>query len=303
MRCYLNGNYLSGDEAKISILDIGLLRGFSAFEYLRTYKKRPFHLRDHLSRLHYSSSLLGLELPLSLDEIEKIVLNLIEDATSEMSIKILLTGGSSEDQMNPLPVGNLIIFAYPFTAFSKLYYEIGLSAITTSQVRTCPMSKTTNYISAILALQEGKAKNAQEALFLNSQGEILEATTSNFFAVKGHSLITCTSDEVLLGITQEVVINLAAPHFQIERRSLRFDEISTIEEAFITSSNKEIVPITKINETKIAKGKKTSEIQALFKNYTEQEVWSPLKIERHEKVENKSVEKYLSIRSGKTVTI
>ena len=90
----LSGQYVPEQEAKISILDLAILRGFGVFDYLRTYRGRPFHLRDHLQRLNYSTQQMGLTLPHSLDAIEEIVHRVLTlNAHTEASLKILVTGG------------------------------------------------------------------------------------------------------------------------------------------------------------------------------------------------------------------
>ena len=283
---YINGQYVKEEEAKISILDLCVLRGFGVFDYLRTYAGRPFHLKDHLQRLQYSTEHIGLKLPHSLDEIENIVHTVLKNNNlTEASLKMLITGGISQDQLTPPSCGNLILFAYPFTPCPREFQTNGIKVITTRLNRSIPTSKTTQYIPAILALQQGKAQNAQEALYLNTQEEILEATTSNFFAFKEDTLYTCTSNEVLLGITQEVVRQLASPHFPIITRALHYSDIATMQEAFITSSNKEVVPVTQIDSMKIGNGlvgPKTKKIMALFQAYTQAHNWPQLHIPRYE---------------------
>src|SRR5580698_7132972 len=89
---YVNGQYVKEEEAKISILDLAILRGFGVFDYLRTYGGRPFHLWDHLLRLKFSAEHVGLTLPHSLLEIQEIVHNVQKlNNLSEASIKILVT--------------------------------------------------------------------------------------------------------------------------------------------------------------------------------------------------------------------
>lgn len=282
---YVNGQYVKEEDAKISILDLAILRGFGVFDYLRTYNGCPFHLRDHLLRLKYSAEHIGLTLPNSLIEIEEIVhrvqkLNNLFDA----SIKILLTGGVSADQFTPTPKSNLIVFAYPLTAYPSSYFTNGIKVITTRLNRSLPTSKTTQYTPAIVAMQHAKAQNALEVLYINAQDEILEATTSNFFAFKNGTLYTCCSDEVLIGITREVVIHLALPHFPLETRALHYSEISEIDEAFITASNKEIMPVVQIDSTQIgsgAVGPKTKQLMELFRSYTQNSNWPSLNIARY----------------------
>jgi branched-chain amino acid aminotransferase len=282
---FVNGQYVKEEEAKISILDLAILRGFGVFDYLRTYRGCPFHLWDHLLRLKYSSEHIGLTLPNSLTEIEKIVHQVLTlNRLPEASIKLLVTGGVSADQFTPHPKSNLIVFAYPLSPFSEHFFTEGIKVVTTQLNRSLPTSKTTHYAPAIVAMQRGRTENAQEVLYLNVKNEILEATTSNFFAFKNGTLYTCASDEVLFGITREVVLHLCAPHFQLEEQALHYKTIPEMEEAFITSSNREVMPVIQIDGLKIGNGKpgpRTKKILELFRAYTEKAEWPVLNIPRY----------------------
>ena len=282
---YINGQYVKEEDAKISILDLAILRGFGVFDYLRTYGGRPFHLRDHLLRLQYSTEHIGLKTPNSLDEIEEIIHTVLQLSNlSEAGIKILVTGGISTDQFTPHDCSNLIVFTYPLAPCPTHFWTDGIKVITTHLSRSVPTSKTTQYTSAIVALQRGKNQNAQEALYVNAHNDILEATTSNFFAFKQDILYTCCSEEVLLGITQDIIMKLATPHFPIVTRALNYSEILDMEEAFITSSNKEVMPVVQIDSFTIGNGqvgKKTQQIMALFRTYTDSQVWPQLNIPRY----------------------
>ncbi len=281
---YINGQYLKEEQALISVLDLSVLRGFSVFEYLRTYKGEPFHLQEHLLRFKYSADKLGLPLPHSLPEIVQIIRNVHEQSgLSDASIKILLTGGVSPDHFTPT-CPHLIVFAYPFAPYPNAYFTDGIKVITTPLKRSLPHSKTTQYAPGIVAMQQAKIQGAKEALYLSSQGEILEATTSNFFAFKGGTLHTCESDEVLIGITRQVVLRLASPHFPISTQPLHQNQIPDIDEAFITASNKEIMPVIQIDSTPIKNGKVgplTKKMIELFQNYTQSLNWPPLHIQRY----------------------
>lgn len=251
MLTYLNGTYLRDEEAKIPVSDLGLVRGYGVFDYLRTYNGQPFRLWDHLLRLKSSAEQIGLHVPNTLEEIQKIVEELLEkNGYKESSIKIIVTGGISADQLLPEKKSSLIIMVYPFKAFPKEHYNKGIKIISTRNLRPFPAAKTTNYIAAIFALQQAREKGAQDALYVNAQEQILETTTSNFFGFKDGVLITSASDEILLGITREVVLSLAL--FPIEIRPILYSE--KLDEAFITSSNKEIVPVVQIDEMIIGKG-------------------------------------------------
>jgi branched-chain amino acid aminotransferase len=282
---FINGSYVQEKEAKISVLDLGLLRGYGVFDYLRTYGGKPFHLWDHLQRLQYSASEIGLDLPYSLKEISEIIDHiLVSNKLKEAGIKIIVTGGISSDQFTPQQQSTLVIFAYPLATYPKHCYTEGIPVITTQLARSLPFCKTTQYIPGIVALQKGD-KNALEALYLNDRNEILEGTTSNFFGIKNDTLYTCCSDAVLTGITREVVLNLAEKHFPIRLERIHYEEVETLSEAFLTASNKEVMPITKINSQPIGSGTVgpvTQKIMDLFVKYTQQDQWPMLQISRYQ---------------------
>ncbi len=282
---FINGSYVSETDAKISVLDLSILRGFGVFDYLRTYFGKPFHLFEHLLRLQYSAQQLGLELPYTLEQISAIIAEVLRlNNLAEASIKIIATGGISPDQFTPQQPATLIVFAYPLTAYPTDCFTKGINVVTTRLMRTLPSCKTTQYIPGIIALQQGREAKAKEALYVNVQGEILEATTSNFFGVKEGKLYTCMSEEVLAGITREVVLSIAKDYFDICFEPIALNEINQLDEAFITASNKEVMPVVAIDNTPIGGGKIgpiTNQVMTLFRSYTQQSSWPLLDIPRY----------------------
>ncbi len=282
---YINGQFLSEPDAKISVLDLGLLRGYGVFEYFRTYNKRPFHLKEHLDRLEYSAQEIGLFLPESKSRIEEIIEELLKkNKYQESSIKILLTGGQSNDGLTLDGIPSLIIFDYPFIPLPLCLYQEGIHVCTSPILRSIPTCKTTHYIPALMALHKQKERAPQDVLYLNADQRILEASTSNFFAISGRQLITSASDEILFGVTREVVLNLGSDLFEIIFESLPYSQLPHIEEAFLTSSSRELLPIVQINDQKVGSGsvgEKTKELLKRFFNYTQSQNFSPMPIARH----------------------
>jgi branched-chain amino acid aminotransferase len=285
---YINGSYIQDEEAKISALDLGIVRGYGVFDYLRTYGGRPFHLTEHLLRLQFSAEYVGITLPKTIAEIEEIIITLLKQKTwnRESSVKIIVTGGTSIDHFLPDENPSLLIHVYPCNPFPEACYEHGIRVVTTRHMRTVPMSKTLHYTPAIMALRSGRGIDALEALYVNSKEEILEATTSNFFAFKNGELITPESEEILLGITREIALGLAQGHFPINIRPITLSEIPDFDEAFISSSTKEILPVIQIDGKQIGDGKvgeKTRKLMQFFKDYTNQEQWPELPIPRYDR--------------------
>jgi len=268
---FADGHFTS--DPMLPVSDLGIVRGLAVFDYLRTYRGRPFHLWDHLLRLQYSAKECGIALPSPLEEIVSIVEALLEkNRFTESGIKIVVTGGESLDQISFEGKARLTILISPLNAF----HPPSVSVITTKRTRILPQAKTTNYISAVLALQEAKTRGAQDALYVSGEGRILESTTSNFFGVKNGMIITPPCEGILLGITRAVVLKIAR---EATEREILQEEV--LDEAFLTSSTREILPIHKIDGRPMNIGPITRNLMEKFRAYTEVGLWEDLEINRH----------------------
>jgi len=177
LKFYLNGQFVPEDEAKISVLDLGFSRGYSAFEFLRTYNGKLFKLEEHLVRLQTSSEQLNLQIP-RISQVRQIVLDTLakNQPTEDVVVKIYVTGGESDDGFTPKDNPSLIVMVSPLKKISEEFYENGVKVITVNMSRQLPQIKSTNYISAIMAKKLAKEKEAIEAIYKNDQEELLEAT-------------------------------------------------------------------------------------------------------------------------------
>jgi branched-chain amino acid aminotransferase len=263
----IDGQWVHPNEASISINDVAVLRGYSVFESLRTYDRRPFHLEEHLNRLYRSAELIDLDVPYSRDEITNAVREIIERNTyKHATIRILVTGGESEDGILPSGKPVLAVLITPLGERDMERFAKGYKVITTHLQRVSPEAKTSNYVAAVRALKEAVRRDAADALFVNDQGHVLEGTRSNFFVFRGDTLITPRKG-ILMGVTRNVVLGLARGRFPIEERSIQFDELPLVDEAFITSSSREITPVIQIDDLVIGNGKpgpRTYELEQRF---------------------------------------
>jgi branched-chain amino acid aminotransferase len=264
---YINGRWVHPNEATISINDVAVLRGYSVFESLRTYDRRPFHLDEHLQRLYRSAALIELEIPFTPEFVAKLIHEAIERNTyKHSSIRLLVTGGESEDGVMPGDQPGLALLVTQLGERDMERFAQGIKLITTSLQRTTPEAKTSNYEAAIRALKEAKKHDASDALFVNGQGHVLEGTRSNFFVFLGDTLVT-PGKGVLIGVTRKTVLELAKGRFPIEERPILLSELPQADEAFITSSSKEITPVVRIDDVTIGDGKpgaRTYELEQRF---------------------------------------
>jgi branched-chain amino acid aminotransferase len=264
---YIGGQWMHPDTATISINDVAVLRGYSVFESLRTYDRRPFHLDLHLTRLYRSATLIEMEIPWSSEEIAEVVREIIVRNTyRHAAIRLLVTGGESEDGILPSGKPMLVVMITPLGERDMERFAKGCKLITTKLQRISPEAKTANYIAAVRALKEAVKRDATDALFVNEREHVLEATRSNFFIFRGDTLVTPRRG-ILIGITRNVVLELSRSVFAIEERPILLEELSLADEAFVTSSSKEITPVVKINDRIIGEGKpgqRTYQLEQLF---------------------------------------
>jgi branched-chain amino acid aminotransferase len=269
---YLDGKFVTDDHAMISARDLIVLRGFGVFDFLITYNKRPFHLKDHVRRLETSAAKIGLTLTHTNAEICDIVEETVRRNThhNESNIRIVYTGGVSSDGLVPEGNGKLMVMVTPKLELPDWWYSKGAKIITLDIERFIPGAKSTNYLTAVWAVRQARRQEAIEAVYVDRNQRILEGTTTNFYFFDNNKLVTTHSD-ILPGVTRSVILDLMKGHFTIELRDIAKDEIESMEEVFISASNKEVVPVIRINDTVIGDGKpgaNTRKVMQIFKNYT-----------------------------------
>lgn len=251
--CYFNGRRAKLAAPLFRLNDLGLLRGYAVFDFIRVTNRRPLFWREHLTRWRRSIRRLGLQLKASDKEITRAAEDLIkQNKIKEGSLRLILTGGETVDGLTPgrpnwgiLAEGSYYLPEKIFTRGGKL--------ITCNYRRIFPEAKTTNYLQAVAKLPTRRQHGAMEILYLD-RGRILEASTSNFFLVFKQKIVTPKTD-ILLGVTRTAVINLARQiGLQVVEREVKFSEIASATEAFLTATNKDVAPIIQIDNKKIGSG-------------------------------------------------
>lgn len=275
---YVNGKYVDEAEALIPVRDLSVLRGYGAFDYLRTYGQHPFRLEKNLARLRRSCQILELQYPWTDEALQDIVLetlkrNVEKDSNTEYSIRLVVTGGISSSNITPDSEPTLLVLVQAFTPMPSDYYENGVKIITLDLNRLFPDAKSTLYTPAILGQRRAREQGGIEALYVESDGNVLEGTTSNIFAFFGNTLVTPpTGDNILPGITRMTTLEIAEQHFDVQIRPLLHEELLTADEIFLTSSNKEVMPVVAIDEHRIGDGRPgegTRQMMALFREVTQ----------------------------------
>ena len=267
---YVDGEYVPEEQAVLPIGDLAILRGYGVFDFMRTYGGRPFHLRDHIERLERSAQIVGLTLPAPVEQIEQIVLKTLrKNSAGEYDIRIVVTGGPSEDSITPAGKPRLIVMVSELSPIPAEWYEKGVKIATVSMERRMPWAKSLNYVAAVMALREAARKSAAEAVYTDKDGNLREGTTSNIFAFVHGKLVTPCAESVLPGITRQVVLSLAENEFEIEIRKIHRRELETAEGVFLSSSVKEVLPVVMADDATVGDGKPCERTRLIMEKFSE----------------------------------
>lgn len=265
---YFNGKIKTLDKIGISPYDLGFIRGYSVFDAMRTQNGNPLLLNEHWQRFQNAAKALNLKIPISENKYQGIVKKLLKlNNFPETLIRMILTGGISKDAFSLSGRETFLILMEKFKPLNKEIYEKGVSAVTLNFCRELPEIKTTNYLEAIRCQNLKNHYKAFEIIYIKNN-EVLEASTSNIFIFKKNILIT-PKDKILSGITRNLVIKIAKNLFQIEERKIFEKELFNASEAFLTATNKNIVPIVKIDDKRINNGKIGKNTEILMNKFSE----------------------------------
>ena len=257
-RININGVITGPDEAKISVLDHGLLFGDSVYETLRTYNRKPFLFSRHFARLEHSARAIDLPLPWTkpkaLDEVRKTLF------AGECRIRLVVTRGVGEVAADietctdPTP----IIIVVPLVVPPERIYREGVETVISTVRRSSRFAdiKTGSLIHQVLARREAKARRAYEAILLTADDKLSDGITSNIYIVRDGKLLTPGHDAgIVEGITRGVVLDLAREMgLQVIEGLFDVAEVAKGDEMFLTSSTREIVPISSVDGKRIGNG-------------------------------------------------
>jgi branched-chain amino acid aminotransferase len=280
MKIYLNGKLVPENQAKVSVFDHGLLYGDGVFEGIRAYSGRVFMLKEHIDRLYRSAKAIALEIPMTKAAmIRAVVRTCRANKTMNGYIRLVVTRGVGSLGLNPFNCkkAQIIIIAGSIQLYPAKLYREGLSIITVGTVRNHPEAinpsiKSLNYLNNILAKIEAINGNVEEAIMLNHNGFVSEATGDNIFLVKGRSLITPpVYAGVLEGITRDVVMTLARDAgYQVRESMMNRYDLYNADEVFLTGTAAEVIPVVDIDKRSIGEGKPgkvTKDLALRFKKF------------------------------------
>ena len=276
---YIDGKFVPTSQATVNVYDHGFLYGDGVFEGIRAYNKKVFKLDEHVARMFRSAEKIGLKPPVS----EKVFRDLIletcrRNKISDAYIRPIFSRGIGELGISARTCKNpsAIIIVKPVDPTIKKPEEKAFRLITSSYLRTPPTClnpnvKSLNYLNNILAKMEAENKGVNEALLLDVNGYVSEASAMNVFIIKKGPLITPPIDTILEGITRASLIDIAKQkRYKVVEQKFKIDDIYSSDEMFLTGTLAELVPVIELDGRKISDGKPgkiTRELMQAFSEY------------------------------------
>lgn len=255
----LDGSLVAPEQAVVSVFDRGFLYGDSVYEVVRTYRGRLFELPAHLERLSESARRIALELPWPVEKLAAECRRTVDaSGNPESYLRVVVTRGEGELGLDPALArgGRVVLIAQPLATPPPEAYEQGVTLALVGAEATGrnlreaidPAAKTGNHLNAVLAMKAARERGAYEALLLDGRGRVTEAASANVFAVRKGSLVTPPlAAGILEGVTRRVVLALAKKlGVPVHETELWPNDLYRANEVFITSTTRELVPVTRI---------------------------------------------------------
>ena len=263
---FLNGDYKPIEEAKISPLDRGFLFGDGIYEVIPSYFGKMVGFQGHINRLNDGLKAIGIDLGWSDSQWKKLCDTLIEEnGTGPLAIYLHVSRGADSKRFHAFPENvSPTVFAMAFeipvpkkpdlTTVGKGYALLSGEDL---RWKRCHI-KSTSLLGNVLHFQDAYEAGSQEALLYNSNNELTEASASNIFIVKNGVIATPIQDnQILPGITRRLVIDILAKDgsLTVQERVIPLKEVKSADEIWITSSSKEIAPVTMLDNKLVGDGK------------------------------------------------
>ncbi len=284
MIVYVNGSYVSEEEAKVSVFDHGFLYGDGVFEGIKAYNGRIFALDEHVDRFFESAQSIQLTLPLTRSEMKQAIIETVKrNKLKDAYIRPVASRGKGALGLDPrgCKQATVVIIVdaeirHPEDTGGTSLSQKGIKVITTTFRRNgpdvlSPRVKSTNYLNNILAKLQANAVGVQDAIFLNGQGFVCELTGDNLFIVKDSKMITPPLwFGILDGLTRRAILKIGRDMgLESTEEPLTLHDLYTCDECFCTATRVEVLPIVWVDGRQVGNGAPGPITAKITKNFLE----------------------------------
>lgn len=265
MRVLYNGSLIEEKNAVLPVGDKAVWFDFGVYESTKVIAGQAFYPEKHIERFFHSANLIGMEMGFTEEEVLGWIHKFIAEEKLDNALLRLFAYGDTEENKQ----ARIYIFGLGLTFYPNTFYSQGTKAITYPGERFLPQSKNFNMLLNFSAFRLAQEKKAIDALLVNRDGLVTEGTRSNLFIVEKDRIITPPSEDVLSGVTRDLLIEWAQEkNISIVEEKIAKERVYNATEVMITSTTMNVMPIVMVDDRKIGNGnvgKKTRELHLLFR--------------------------------------
>ncbi|AMX82706.1 branched-chain amino acid aminotransferase [Geobacillus subterraneus] len=285
---YLNGEFVTKENAKISVYDHGFLYGDGVFEGIRVYSGNVFRLEEHIDRLYNSAKSILLNIPYTKDEmIDRVLETIRRNGYQDAYIRLVVSRGVGDLGLDPYKckTPQIVIIVEPLALFPKHLYETGIEVVTVATRRNrsdvlSPKVKSLNYLNNVLVKIEAHLANVSEALILNDQGYVAEGSGDNVFIIKNGVVYTPPGYVgALEGITRQAIIEIAEDlGYTVKEEPFTRHDVYVADEVFLTGTAAEVISVIKVDGRTIGDGTPGPHTKRLLEEFRRRVVAEGVKV-------------------------
>jgi len=285
---YLNGEFVTKENAKISVYDHGFLYGDGVFEGIRVYSGNVFRLEEHIDRLYNSAKSILLDIPYTKEEmIDRLLETVRRNGYQDAYIRLVVSRGVGDLGLDPYncKTPQVVIIVEPLALFPKHLYETGIEVVTVATRRNrsdvlSPKVKSLNYLNNVLVKIEAHLANVSEALILNDQGYVAEGSGDNVFIIKNGVVYTPPGYVgALEGITRQAIIEIAEDlGYTVKEEPFTRHDVYVADEVFLTGTAAEVISVIKVDGRTIGDGTPGPHTKRLLEEFRRRVVAEGVKV-------------------------
>jgi branched-chain amino acid aminotransferase len=271
---WFNGKLVKWEDAKIHVLSHALHYGSGVFEGIRAYKTKKgpavFRLKEHVKRLFSSAESLFMVLKYSQEDIIKAIKETVKsNGLEEGYIRPIIFYGYGKMGLNPNGADiDVAIAVWPWGSYIGESAKVKISNIMRIDPKSLKADKKVcgHYVNSILASLEAKKQGYDEAILLDSKGNVAEGPGENVFIIKDKKIFTPTlNHQILPGITRDSIIKIAKDlGYEVIEKDIKVSELKEADEIFFTGTAAEVTPISKLDNKEIGIGPITLKLKEKY---------------------------------------
>lgn len=254
--CLFNGEIKDTSQPVFQVNDLAILRGYGIFDFMPVRQSRPLFYDDYWSRFSNSARISNLDVSFTKEEFEEQIRTLVtKNKFTDGFCRVILTGGYSSNGFAPDNNPNCVVTTLSSFEYDPTAYTEGIKLLTLEFVRENPLVKSLNYSTVLMKREQLKKEGAEDVLYLDKHQKVSESSRANLFIYSAGGILMTPQSDILPGITRKKLLEVAQETgIPAKIEDFNLEEVKNARAAFLTSTTKNIMPVSRIDDFQINGG-------------------------------------------------